>query len=95
MITTCRNASAGTRRAAKRLAAEAGARYVARGKKTMDMLASDARRLGEEEICVLEERGGRPRAIAMASVDELGAWRWKGERLLNPAAEEEGKEGLH
>ena len=83
MITTSRYASAGTRRLARSMAEESGERYVARGKKTIESLAQEARRQGDSEIKVIEERAGKAAVVATLSVDEIGKWRWAGER---PAA---------
>lgn len=61
MFTTSRYSSPDTRMLAKRMAAASGERYTARGKKTIDSLAREARRLGETGIAIIEERGGRHR----------------------------------
>jgi rRNA maturation protein Rpf1 len=95
MITTGRHASQATKDAARAAALRMGERYEARGKKTMDRLAFEARRLGEATVGVVEERAGKPPRMAVAEVDELGRWRWAEERLLNPAGEEHNQEGLH
>ncbi|MEW6722866.1 MAG: hypothetical protein AB1324_06395 [Candidatus Micrarchaeota archaeon] len=87
MYTTSRYASSATRRLAKEMAGEAGEAYVARGKKSLDSLAAQARRAGEDTIKVVEEKGGLPFRIATAGVDALGRWRWMGERLLNSAGQ--------
>lgn len=76
MFTTSRYADRETRREAQRMAAEAGERYVARGKKTIAQLAALARRAGEERISVLEERGGRAGRVAVILVSETGKWSW-------------------
>jgi rRNA maturation protein Rpf1 len=68
---------------ARRMAAESGERYVARGKKTVDSLAGAARALGDSRITIIEDESGSPARLAVIEVDELGRWRWAGERLLN------------
>lgn len=75
MFTTSRYAGRETRRHAQAMAAEAGEPYVARGKKTIAQLAALARRMGEERISVVEERGGKPASVAVAVVSEQGSGR--------------------
>lgn len=79
MFTTSRYASRETRRFASTMAEEKGERYAARGKRTIADLAADARKRGEAEITVVEERGGKPAVLSRISVDELGRWKWAGE----------------
>ncbi len=83
MFTTSRYASRETRSLARKLAAEAGERYFARGKKTVSALADFARKAGEERVTIVEESSGKPARIAVLLVRELGDWSWGEERLLN------------
>jgi rRNA maturation protein Rpf1 len=80
MLTTSRYCSRETRDFAKKLAAEESAPYVARGKKTIEDLASLARKAGEDKILIIEEREDRPHNIAEIRVHETGGWVWAGER---------------
>lgn len=83
MITTSRYASPETRDFARSMAREAGERFVARGKKTIEQLAALARRDGDGRVSIVEERGGKAALVASLRVDELGGWAWEEERLLN------------
>ncbi len=83
MMTTSRYASAQTRGIARGMALEAGERYVARGKKTISQLAALARKAGDGQVGIVEEKGGRAALVAFLRVDELGRWAWAEERLLN------------
>lgn len=83
MITTSRYASAQTRAFARGMARECGEAYVARGKKTIAQLATSARKAGEGQVGIIEEKDGRAALIAFLRVDELGRWAWGEERLLN------------
>jgi len=85
MITTSRYASSETRAFARGMAKEANLRYVARGKKTVQKLADEARRQGEAEVSIIEERDGKPALIITIRIDELGGFAFEGERILNPA----------
>ena len=76
MITTSRYSSPITRKLAREAAKKQNTRYVARGKKTVDALASLARRLGEEEISVYEEENNKFSKIAKIKVKETGEWEW-------------------
>lgn len=87
MYTTSRYASKDTRSLAKSMAEKCGERYVARGKKTVASLAEDARRAGDSEITIIEEKGGAASHAAVIEVDELGRWKHKEERLLNRTEE--------
>jgi len=78
MLTTSRYPSRETREGAKRLAASLGTGYHARGRKTIGELAGLARRTGEREILVVEERAGRPFLVALIEVNSAGGWRWAG-----------------
>ena len=71
MITTGRYASKKTREFAK-----AGAFYVSRGKKTIDDIAEYARRKGESEVIIVEEKDGVPEYLSMIEVPETGKWKW-------------------
>ncbi|MFH0884285.1 MAG: hypothetical protein V1861_01085 [Candidatus Micrarchaeota archaeon] len=83
MYTTSRYASKDTRALAGAMAKKCGERYVARGKKTIAGLATDARKLGDATVSVIEEKKGKAERISVIEVDELGRWRFKEERLLN------------
>ncbi len=76
LLTTSRYASEETRKAARSLAASSGARFVARGKKTIAALAEFARRAGDASVGIVEERGGKPAFISSVEVLERGGWRW-------------------
>lgn len=76
-----------TRSLAKRMAK--GQRYLARGKRTVEALVQYARRMGEQDIEIIEEKDGVPSKISKIKVDELGQWKWTGERLLK-STEKEG-----
>ena len=82
MYTTSRYASADTRGFARRLATRNREPYVARGKKTIAQLAAMARKIGEECVIVVEERGGKPAILSAIKVDELGKWKWAGESAV-------------
>jgi rRNA maturation protein Rpf1 len=90
VITTSRYASMETRRLAKTIAKTSGEPYVARGKKTIDALADAARRDGEAEVRIVEERKGKAALIAAMRVDETGKWSWGKETLL-PGPGSEGR----
>jgi rRNA maturation protein Rpf1 len=90
MFTTSRYASNETKILAKAMAQEAGAGYIARGKKTVDSLAQEARRQGDAEICIIEERKGRPAKVARITVDEAGKWSWSKESPV-PIKDAKGK----
>jgi rRNA maturation protein Rpf1 len=77
MFTTSRYAGRETRRGAQKMAAEAGERYVARGKRTIASLAALARKMGEARISVVEERSGKPGSVAVIVVSETGKWAWE------------------
>jgi rRNA maturation protein Rpf1 len=88
LLTTSRYASQATRKAARALAASSGARFLARGKKTVASLASFARRNGHALVGIVEERGGKPAFISTMEVLAGGGWRWSGKKEV---AEHEGK----
>lgn len=92
MYTTSRYASEETRGLARELARLQGRAYAARGKKTIAALAKEARRLGESEILILEERGKKAAIIATLAVDELGRWLWRGEKPFNPSEKDNRRE---
>lgn len=79
MFTTSRYATVATRRLAKSMAADAGQVYIARGKKTIDELALEARRLGDGTLAVVEEHKGAASVIARISIGPDGSWAWSGE----------------
>ena len=72
MITTSRYASKKTREFARK----AGTFYVSRGKKTIDDIAEYARRKGESEVVIVEEKNGVPEYLSVIEVSETGKWRW-------------------
>lgn len=76
MITTSRYASEETRKLARGIADKLGTFYASRGKKTIDSIVSDARKKGEHEILVVEEKNGKPVHISVIEVSELGEWKW-------------------
>ncbi|NYZ76857.1 hypothetical protein H0O02_00915 [Candidatus Micrarchaeota archaeon] len=76
MITTSRYPSAKTRELAKRIAGKLRTFYVARGKKTIDGIAGHARKKGESEIIVIEEKDGIPEFASAIEVSETGKWKW-------------------
>jgi rRNA maturation protein Rpf1 len=64
------------------MAEGSGDEYAARGKKTIDSLAKDARRNGDTRIQIVEERDGEAAIIATIDIDEMGGWAWAGEAPL-------------
>ena len=82
MYTTSRYASMETRKKASLIAKESKEPYIARGKKTIDSLAKQARKCGESRLNILEERKGKAAIIAVIEIDEMGKWSWAGERPL-------------
>jgi len=82
MYTTSRYASRETREFASSLAKKESSIYLARGKKTISQIAEYARKKGEEQIFVIEEKNDRPLRMALIRVLETGAWEWAGEKLL-------------
>ncbi len=85
MYTTSRYASIKTREAAKAMALVAGEPFVCRGKKTIQQLATLARKSGEEHIHILEEKNDGPGKLAKIEVDALGRWKWVGEKATDNA----------
>lgn len=79
MFTTSRYASQETRGFARKTATRRGEPFFARGKKTITELAAVARRLGEKNIFIVEERDGKPAEIVKIAISETGLWRWAGE----------------
>jgi hypothetical protein len=71
-----------TRRKASLIAKESKEPYIARGKKTIDSLAADARRCGESRLNIIEERKGKAATIAVIEVNEMGGWAWAGEKPI-------------
>jgi rRNA maturation protein Rpf1 len=86
MITTSRYASEDTRRMARKMAAGSGEPFVARGKRTVEQLVSLARRKGEDRITLIEEHEGRPAVTSVIAIDEMGRWRWSGEKAIKASA---------
>jgi len=86
MFTTSRYASAETRGIARKMASDSGEPFVARGKRTVEQLVSLARRDGEGSITIIEEKGGKPATIASIAIDEMGRWRWAGEKAIKARA---------
>ena len=82
MFTTSRYASIETRKLAKKQSAVDGERYKSRGKKTVQELVLLARRLGEERICIIGEKGKKPASISSLEVLAHGGWKWKEKRAL-------------
>lgn len=78
MITTSRYASVNTRKLARSMAMKKHTIYVARGKKTIDQLAEQARRKGESEVAIIEEKKGAADSVSLIEVRETGEWRWVG-----------------
>lgn len=76
LLTTSRYASEETRRAARKLAASPGSRFVARGKKTVAELAALARKEGFERVDIMEERRGKPASVSSMEILPSGKWRW-------------------
>ena len=73
------------------MAKSEGMPYVARGKKTIDSLAQEARRIGDTNILIVEEREGKAASIASIAVDELGGWKWGETKALEGKEEAAGK----
>lgn len=78
MFTTSRYASEETRKLARSMAKKGGEPYIARGKKTIQALAEEARRLGEGCLRIVEEKKKKPAEVAVIRIDEAGRWRWEG-----------------
>ncbi|MFH0736979.1 MAG: hypothetical protein V1827_00285 [Candidatus Micrarchaeota archaeon] len=88
MFTTSRYASRSTRSLARSMAEANGEKYIARGKKTIDDLASYARRMGEDRMTIIEEKGGVASRIVVIDIDPGGKWSWGEERLLKISEKE-------
>ena len=86
MITTSRYASSGTRAMARLMASGSGDVFTARGKRTVEQLVSLARKKGDERITIIEERDGKPSVAADITIDEMGRWRWAGEKAIKARA---------
>lgn len=86
MMTTSRYASPQTRSMARKMAADSGEAFMARGKRTVEQLVASARRKGEGRITIIEEREGRPAVMAVIAIDEMGKWRWAGEKAIKARA---------
>ena len=82
MFTTSRYASRETRLLARRMAEEGRERYVARGKHTIASLAALCRKAGDAKLCVVEEKGGKPRTVATIRIKETGEWEWASESAV-------------
>ena len=76
MITTSRYASENTRKFARRLATKLETLYVSRGKKTIEGIVEHARKKGESEIIVVEEKDEVPEYVSVIEVSETGSWKW-------------------
>lgn len=83
MFTTSRYASVETRKLARKLAGKNKDSYVSRGKHTIAELAAIARKKGERNIVIIEERGGKAALIATVEVNEKGEWKWAEEKPLD------------
>ncbi|MFA6531225.1 MAG: hypothetical protein WCT31_05825 [Candidatus Micrarchaeia archaeon] len=77
LATTSRYSPQALRDFAKAFAIAFGGAYVARGKKTIDSLVSEARKKGHSRICV-----AMPETIEFISVDELENWKWLDEVIV-------------
>jgi hypothetical protein len=93
MYTTSRYSSKKTRKLAGCEAKTRDERYIARGKKTIDSLAQEARRMGEETLHIIEERKGEAALVATIMIDAAGKWRWAGEEPFAPLAKDKAKSG--
>ena len=71
MITTSRYASIETRNKTKEIAKKKGILYLARGKKTIDTLATYARRKGFSTIYIAYKN-----RTSKLSIKEDGSWSW-------------------
>jgi rRNA maturation protein Rpf1 len=60
------------------MAKESGEPYISRGKKTIQMLAEEARRIGQDCLRIVEEKAKKPAHVAIIRIDEAGKWRWEG-----------------
>ena len=74
MWTTSRYAAAETKNIARQLAEIFNQNYYARGKHTIEQLANDARRKGEERIFIIEEKDKQANELSVIAIDELGQW---------------------
>ncbi len=93
MITTSRYASEKTGKFAKKLARKLNTFYTSRGKKTIDQLSEQARRKGESEIIVVEEKENFPDTVSVIKVSELGEWKWARRKIPVNIYENEIKSG--
>lgn len=58
------------------MAKENGERFLARGKRTILQLTAFARRMGEEQISILEEQDKNAGPVVIIKVNEIGEWAW-------------------
>ena len=79
MFSTSRYSTQATRRLAGIEAKRLGQSYVARGKKTIDTLAAEARARGEETLSIIEERKGVAAIVATIRISPGGRWSWEKE----------------
>ena len=81
MITTGRYASKETRVFAKSLAKTINTYYASRGKKTIDILAKQARKNGETRICIIFEKNKKPCRLNFIEIKENSSWFWLQEEI--------------
>lgn len=82
MLTTSRYPSPSTRHCAQQLAHLFGCYYIPRSKKTIEQLATMARKKGNERILIVEESQQKNK-LAILAIDEIGQWKWIGEMGIN------------
>ncbi|MBU0532521.1 hypothetical protein KKB44_03440 [Candidatus Micrarchaeota archaeon] len=81
MFTTGRYASKKSRDLARRLAKEKKESYISRGKHTIAQLTEMARKKGEENLHIIEERKKEPVKLALIKITET-KWQWVNENEL-------------
>ncbi|RLG21120.1 hypothetical protein DRN74_03740 [Candidatus Micrarchaeota archaeon] len=76
LISSSRKPSRKTRTLARQLAkAVPHSRYITRGKKNIDALCSEARRLGYSRIAIIYEKHGNPSQIHFIE-NHVDSWEW-------------------
>ncbi len=81
LITTSRYSSQTTRGFAKSLAKLLGCKYIARGKKAVDSLASFARKNGDDKICIVVEKSSLPVRLEFINIKANATWAWEKEMV--------------
>jgi len=82
IVTTSRYAGKTARDLAKKIAENKKSEYMARGKKTVNMLAETAWKKGHDRILVVEEKDEKPGFISEMLIDHWGKWKWGRKREI-------------